>query len=307
MKTCFVLPAVFSFAILGVAAGFGVSRFSREPRSTPPSATASDMIRLEERLSHLEERLSDLARLAADVDLLKIQKSEARPTEPAMAAGPGASEEQPSASSVAGEEARPSKLERWLETQGMRGDFEGLVSKVYEQARSTRRQREQEEADQRAKEMKALSEGPYGKFNYRVNSLAQKLSLDARQKDYLFNLLSKYDEKRQEALSQLGPVEGDTSPERVKEHMDHAMRVQREFNEQFENELLLGLNAKQQEAFKDLSEQEKGTDGEFVKLISAADGAKIFTATGDAMRFGIRQAFLDTKAQPNVQAPPQKK
>jgi len=265
------------------------------------------MIRLEERLSHLEERLSDLARLAADVDLLKIQKSEARPTEPAMAAGPGASEEQPSVSSVAGEEARPSKLERWLETQGMRGDFEGLVSKVYEQARSTRRQREQEEADQRAKEMKALSEGPYGKFNYRVNSLAQKLSLDARQKDYLFNLLSKYDEKRQEALSQLGPLEGDTTPERVKEHMDHAMRVQREFNEQFENELLLGLNAKQQEAFKDLSEQEKGTDGEFVKLISAADGAKIFTATGDAMRFGIRQAFLDTKAQPNVQAPPQKK
>jgi hypothetical protein len=308
MKTTLALPAVFSFGILGVAAGLGVGQLSRDPRSATLTATPSDLARLEERLSQLEDQLADLARLKSAVDSLQLQKSEVRPAEAVGASESGVAADARPSSDRAEDGAPPGKLEKWLDSQGMRGEFEGLVSKVYEQARSTRRQREQDEAEERAREIKALSEGPYGKFNYRVNSLAQKLNLDARQKEYLFSLLTKYDEKRREAMSQLQPLEGDVTPERMKEHMQHTLRVHTEINQQFDSEVLLGLNSNQQDAYKDLPDGEKGTDGlADVKMISAERGVRIFTANGGPAQLEFRKAMEEAKGPPEVKSPPEKR
>jgi hypothetical protein len=301
MKTSVVLSALLSFGILGLAAGFIAGKFTQDARAATGGASSSDLAAIEERLAALEKGLDALGQLRSEVDALKRQTQS--PSDPV--APPVASEapvEEAAAALVRAEgDVAPTKLEKWLEGQGMRGEFEDLVSKVYTQARTARMTREREEQEERAREMEALSQGPYGKFNYRVNSLSKKLVLDTRQEEYVYNLLLKYDERRRQEMEQLGQLKGgDVSQEQVKEHMDQTMRVIQDLNQQYESDLLAGLNPKQREAYESLPEHERsGEWGDAVKMISF-EGATGVVGTS-AVRFSIP---LERPVQvPKVPAP----
>ena len=270
MKTSVVLSALISFGILGLAAGFVAGKFAPDARATTGGASASDLARIDERLAALEKKLEALGSLGSDVEALRSQADVPSDPVAAPSAAPTPAEDAIAAPVLAEGEAAPTKLEKWLEREGMRNEFEDLVSKVYTQARTARMNKERAEQEERAREMEALSQGPYGKYNYPVNSLSKKLGLDTRQEEYVYNLLLKYDERRRQEMAQIGQLEGgDVAPERVKEHMDQTMSVLQDLNQQFESDLLAGLNPKQREAYENLPEHERaGQWGDAVKMLS---------------------------------------
>ena len=258
MKTSVVLSALLSFGILGLAAGFFVARSTGDARAAAGDAGASDLSLVEERLAALEKGIEALGDLRSDIDALK-RRPESR-SEPA--AQPETSEtpaeEKPTVAVSLGDEEVPStKLELWLDGQGMRGEFDDLVSKTYEKARTSRLARERAEQEERAKEMEALSQGPYGKYNYRVNSLSKKLGLDTRQEQYVHNLFLNLEERRRQAMEQFPKLEGEFTPDQLKEHRDHVVQVNQELSQQFENDLLASLNAKQRELYESMPEHER--------------------------------------------------
>ena len=297
MRASLAVPTVLSIGILTGVTGFGLARYLREPAAAGSPLDASVLARLDERMATVETRLAELAKLEAEVERLKREEPEtpsiARPESSASDAG---EESDPDA---AGEEpAAPSgKLEQLLEAQGMRQEMEGFVARVYEQSRDARRQREREEAEAREREIRELSEGPYGKFNYRVNSLAKKLELDARQKEYAFNLLTKYEERAREAKNQLLPADGsEAKGEMTEQRMKQYMVLKQELGQQFDNDLLLGLRADQQEAYKDLSPDERGAGGN-VRMIAVDGGVKIFQAGAEAIVEPLQRVIEKIKGQ----------
>ena len=301
MKTSVLLSALLSFGILGLAAGFWVARSTQDARAA--TGGASDLSGVEERLAALEKGLEALGDLRSDIDALK-RRAESRSEPVAAPAAPGAPEEEATVAVLVREEGEvPStKLERWLDGQGMRGDFDDLVSKTYEKARTSRLARERAEQEERAKEMEALSQGPYGKYNYRVNSLAKKLGLDTRQETYVYNLLLKYEDLRRQEWEQNAQPEGEATPDRLKEHMDRMLKMNQELSQQYENELLAGLNPNQREIYEDLPEHERG-GLDSVKMISY-EGSPGMAATG-AVRFSLPLGGVVEKlvAPPKTLAP----
>jgi hypothetical protein len=305
MRTSIIVSALLSFGLLGVAAGFLASRFTEDARATSGTVTASDLARVEERLAALERGLEAIGSLKDEVEALKSKGQEAPRPGPAEPQAPEAPLETIAAALPSGSEGEPSKLEAWLEGQGMRAEFEDLVSRVYHQARTARMAREREEAEERAREMEALSQGPYGKFNYRVNSLSKKLGLDARQEQYLYNLLLKYDERRSQELSQLPKLEGeDLTPDRFKEHAQQTLRIHQELNREFEADLLAGLDPKQKEAYQDLPEHERATGGDALKVYAFEGGAGV--AGKAAVRFTLPVA-VEKPLPPPTAPPPERK
>ena len=305
MKTSVVLSTILSFGILGLAGGFMAGKLGQDGRA---AAGGSDLARIEERLAALEEGIEALGRLRSDIDVLKARTPKPQPV-PAAQLEPSTATEEEEEETVAvaiGEQdgEPPTKLERWLDGQGMRGEFDDLVSKVYQKARTERISREREEQAERAREMEALSQGPYGKYNYRVNSLSKKLGLDRRQEEYVHNLLLGLEERQRLAMEQIPRLEGEVTAEQLKEHRDHVVRVHQELSQQFESDLLAGLNAEQRETYESLPEHER-TSGEAdtMKVISfGAAGGMVGTA---GVRFSVPALKpIELKLQAPAPGPP---
>jgi hypothetical protein len=311
MKASLGFAAAFAFGLLGVLTGFGFAHLTRGPSTASASVDADALARLEARLAAAESRVASVDKLEAEIARLRRERSESRADAPqsaetapvAAADAPGAADETSAPSA-----AVATKLERWLETQGMRQDFEGLVASVYEQSRDKRRQREREEQDARNKEMQELSQGPYGRHNYKVNSLAKKLELDTKQKDYLFNLLTKYDERQREGMSDLRLDAGNAppSPEDLQRHIKQFTTVHQQLNQQFENEMLLGLNDAQQEAFKSLPEEERGVNGKAdFAFDGGGGGIEIFAGPDGAVGGVARMRMVEAvKVPEKLSLPP---
>lgn len=73
--------------------------------------------------------------------------------------------------------------------------------------REEERQREREEADklreQRRAEAEELSQGPYDRYNLKVNSMAKVLAMSDAQRDQYFEVSKKYSDKMQELRQQM--------------------------------------------------------------------------------------------------------
>ena len=302
MKTSVVLSAVLSFGILALAGGFIAGKLTQDARASAGSARGSDLAGIEERLAALEKGIEALGDLRSDIDALR-RRAEPRPESAALPAAPDAAEEEEKATIALSahevEENPPTKLERWLDGQGMRGEFDDLVSKVYEKARTVRLARERAESEERAREMEALSQGPYGKYNYRVNSLSKKLGLDTRQEQYVHNLLLGLDERRRQAMEQLPKLEGEVTPEQLKEHRTQIVSMNQELSQQFQSDLLAGLDAKQRELYEDMPEHERmAGDFDSVKVISY-EGAGM----AGAMRFSMPLGVTDKPVEVKIKGP----
>jgi hypothetical protein len=303
MKTSVVLSAILSFGILGLAGGFMAGKLGQDGGA---AAGGSDLARIEERLAALEEGIKALGRLRSDIDVLKARTAEPQPVPAAQPDPSTATEEEKGTVAVAiGEQdgEPPTKLERWLDGQGMRGEFDDLVSQVYQKARTERLAREREEQAERAREMEALSQGPYGKYNYRVNSLSKKLGLDRRQEEYVHNLLLGLEERQRLAMEQIPRLEGEVTAEQLKEHRDHVVRAHQELSQQFESDLLAGLNAKQRETYESLPEHERiSGDADTMKVISFGAAGGMVGTTG--VRFSVPALKpMEVKLQATPPAP----
>ena len=307
MKTSVVLSAVLSFGILGLAGGFIAGKFTEDARAVAGSDGGSDLARLEERLAALEKGIEALGDLRSDIAALQRQPESLSELVEQPEPSETPAEEKPTvALSLADEENPPTKLERWLDGQGMRGEFDELVSRTYEKARTVRLARERAEQEERAREMEALSQGPYGKHNYRVNSLSKKLGLDVRQEQYVHNLLLGLEERRRQAMEQFPKLEGEFTPDQFKEHRDHVLQVQQELSQQFERDLLAGLDAKQQEIYESMPEHERMA-GDNVKIIAYEGGGMVgATSVRLALPIGAAEKPVEVKlkAPTPLPAPP---
>jgi chromosome segregation ATPase len=152
---------------------------------------------LAERLDRLESSLEALA--------VKVQASGVPAAIPAAAAG--------SSAPVPAVLASPDQLKAFV--------YAALQEE--RTLRDEERQREREELrnrfEERRKELAAFREGPYERFNLKVNSLAKVLELTDAQKQSYFELSKQYQEKLQEGRQQLagaaGEEKGKTQENRV--------------------------------------------------------------------------------------------
>jgi hypothetical protein len=303
MKTSIVLSAILSFGVLGLAGGFIAGKLAQDARAVAGSNGGADLAVLEERLAALEKGIEALGDLRSDIDALK--RLPRAPSEPTVeVAIPDEPEEEKATVALAlreDEELPPTKLERWLDGQGMRGEFDDLVSKVYEKARTARIARERTESEERAREMEALSQGPYGKYNYQVNSLSKKLALDARQEQYVHSLLLGLEERRRQAMEQLPKLEGEVTPDQLKEHRTQIVSMHQELGQQFERDLLAGLDAGQQEIYENMPEHERLAGNlDSVKMISLEGGGMV-GATG--MRLALPMGTFEKPVEVKIKAP----
>jgi hypothetical protein len=274
MKTALV-AVPFSLVILGLLAVAGSRWWGAPAAAMPPDGAA--LKRIEERLHRLEKTLGKLADLEQEVARLSTREGLAVTAPLAEAASPGnpADESAPAGARPADTEVgkAENKVDRWLEANGMRDDMESYIARVYEQARKVRMNRERDEAQAREREMQELSQGPYGKHNYRVNLLTKRLDLDGRQTDYLYNLLSSYEERAAGLKRELVVPEGTKpTPEQMEQHFQHLAQAGKSLRDGLESDFLSGLNAEQQEAYGELPEDERvgGPAGEKMLYVRKA-------------------------------------
>jgi hypothetical protein len=75
--------------------------------------------------------------------------------------------------------------------------------KVREEEQQRQREEMRQRMEERRKEYEALREGPYDRYNVRVNSITKALGLNDAQRDGFYELTKKYTEKFQEARTNL--------------------------------------------------------------------------------------------------------
>ncbi|MBI4602770.1 MAG: hypothetical protein HY721_12505 [Planctomycetes bacterium] len=296
MRTPLLVSSLLAACAIGALFTLGIGRLTHGPSPAAGDADAELLSRLEERLRAVEGRLAELASLQAEgsVTMPGEDAPPPVPAEPEAKPQPEASEGEGEVALAARgdpEAPRPTKLERWLASNGMRQDMDDLVASVYMKTRDSRRQKEQEEAEARAREARELSEGPYGKHNYRINSLAKTLDLDERQKEYLHGLYTRYDERRKEVQKELAlPDPKNATPADIEQQVRHLAQAHKQLGQELENDVLLGLTGEQQEAYKALPEHERGGGGGMNRFVFAADGG---AAVAEWVGAEVRGAFAE--------------
>jgi hypothetical protein len=288
MRTPLLLSLVLSFGILGAAAAV-VLRPAERPAAPAADALASSAIL--ERLERLEGGIARLSELEGEIARLSAAQAIAAPV-PALETAPplaSTSRQEPVEDAPAGGEA-PSKLERWLEASGMREEMETFVAQVYEQARAARQDRERQEAKARQQEVEELSKGPYGRHNYKVNLLSSRLSLDARQTEYLYGLLQENEERSKNLKQQHQAVvtpdrdKLPVVPEQIEQHLQHLAKERQTLAEGLERDFLAALSPGQKETYAELPDHEKVGAGAG-RVVFFQPSGDVVGAAAEVLRF----------------------
>ncbi|HVR73963.1 MAG TPA: Spy/CpxP family protein refolding chaperone [Planctomycetota bacterium] len=284
MRSPVGLPLILSVVLILVIAGAAITHLKRSPEAVATRSDPGEVSRLEARIAHLEENAARIEKLEAEIERLQgLERGLPSPDAPSPV--PEAKESALDGIPLEVAEGSSGRLEEWLDSCGMRRDLESFVARVYVESRNARRQEERDEAEAKQREMKELSEGPYGRYNYRVNSLARKLDLDERQKEFLFNLLTKGEERRREARREEKTSQDgvETTPEEMEQRMRQLASLEQQMRHEFDRDFLLSLSREQQEAYNNLPEHERGGEGG-VKFLSLDGGdMKVFARTTEVM------------------------
>ncbi len=309
MKIALAIVLTLSLTSVGFLAMLRASKCDKERAEASGASVTVALEQLEARLSTFEARLTELSHRTVQLETVQLEKS--RGDNPASTQGTasGAKLEGESADAAIAlssasqvKDAKPAqgKLEKWLESQGMRDEMETLVAKVYESSRTARKQKEQEEADARQKEMQELSEGPYGKYNFRVSSLGKKLDLTTAQKNAMASLFAGHDDRRKELMSQLSQGDG-TKP--TPEIVQQRVSLWKDLNQQLENQVLLQLNRKQQETFQELPAEDRGVRDNTVEMFANGLGGARVVMREMADKLGV-PVVIDAEAPAKPQPKP---
>lgn len=247
----FLGAAILAVTIVGAVIwrAVGVSSAQRDLQSRLLADSGAALENLGARLKELEERLGALETQALQQPRAAVGLDD-RAVTPTAAASSGepATSEAKTAKAVASGPYITGMSEENLQ------ELRALIADVYVQERSQRRQREKEAAEQAAREQAALSQGPYGDHNYRVNSLGKRLGLSDYQKSRYHDTLVAHRQRLKDA--QVGLNLSDAAS---REAWKDRRRV---FEDDFQSTVITLLSPEQAEAYADLGAEEKmGGDG----------------------------------------------
>ncbi len=277
MKTSILLVPVLAafFAVVTCFVYDGL----RGPSTGVGTDAADRLDDLIARLDRVERRLEATARLesppVASPDAVAVD-----PGVPSVASGststvaiavPG---DGPDGSSP--EAPRPGdRLAKLLRLEGGEEELRGYVASVIEDERAARDDRRHLERQERAREFQEMRQGPYGRHNYRVNSMAKKLALTPDQADVYYDLLVRYgDEKKNLHKTEDGKSVFETlNPMQMAEHMKNVHAQEQTLAKQLDAEFADSLSDEQLAAYEALPEHERGMPGgDFSVAVSTGDG-----------------------------------
>ncbi len=155
-------------------------------------------------------------------------------------------------------------------------------------AEEQERQREEfrKRREEQRKEREELSQGPYDRYNLKVNSMAKELGLNDAQRDAYYELVKKYSEKFSESRRELfaaarESAEGSEGDRRgrgrggmrgMREGREQFRELSENLQKEFIGELEPLLTNPQLEAFNELSERSQG----FMDMGQASAGGQDF-------------------------------
>ena len=148
------------------------------------------------------------------------------------------------------------RLAALLELKGGEQDVRQYVTGIIEDDRKFQKNLQR----RRQTERREMFKGPYGAYNFRVNSLAGKLDLGDGQKDKYHEILKHY--RKEADLLHKGP-EGKPfweigNPEQIAAHVKNMEQQRKNLGEQLDNEFVQFLDQDQARAYLELSENERG-------------------------------------------------
>ena len=258
MKSYTVLTVALSvfFSVLTCVVYNSISEVEQVP-AAGDEAGVRDLVR---RFETVQARLD---RVATSVEELSRQGTPPTVAALAEAGTPVASgnEKKPAGSSSPGPVGSTGeRLAALLELQGGEEDVRRYVAGIIDDDRMAQKKIQR----QRQEERRAMFKGPYGRYNFRVNSLAGKLDLGDGQKDKYHELLQHYG-KEAELLRTAGPDGkpfwqlGD--PEQIQVHVQNMAQQRKNLSADLDREFVQFLEQDQARAYLDLPENERGLGG----------------------------------------------
>lgn len=192
-----ILIVVGSIA-MGAVAVAGIQLTSAGKGDRALREVAQDVSLLRSALSDTREEIASLdgkiRRLASDQAVLAagLEGSSGAPL-PAVAVEGEEGDASPSAAILAGNDQLKAFVFAAIDEE----------RRLREEEREKQREEMRQQFEQRRQEIAALSEGPYERYNLKVNSLAKVLEMSDAQKQAYFALSQKYGEKMDEGRRQL--------------------------------------------------------------------------------------------------------
>jgi hypothetical protein len=127
-----------------------------------------------------------------------------------------------------------------------------LVHQMIREDRDERRQDMHRRAEEQKKEWEELQKGPYGKYNFKVNSLARKLNLNDRQKQHYHDTLAQYGSRFEELRKNANMKDAESR----KAYRQNKKTLQ----EEFESVVVLGFSQEQAQDYKELPGFERSAE-----------------------------------------------
>jgi len=267
-----LLSVSISLVFCAIAAAGLYLRQSAEMAERSSRENASEISALRDELENLQAETRELKEDLRRVDSLQDPR-------PATAdAGEGSAAPVPVAASAP-------------EAGAAAGDIKAYVVAALEEDRRKHeedRKKEREELRQRAeekrKERAALSEGPYERYNLKVNSMARALALNDAQKQTYYELVKRFREELRQGRTKdapageipaSGPGKGPDRDQRAKFRQVYA-DAQKRFTEAFQGL----LSTSQAEAYSQLSEASQGFQDLGMVTAAGAEGGNAGRSRG---------------------------
>ena len=253
---------VFTVLAVGLSVFFSVLTcvVYNSVMETQQASSTSDESGMRDLVRRLDSIQAHLDGLAVTVEELPRQE-----TSLAVAASPGGDESSAGRGNrkfpVGTPSADPAtstgeRLAALLELKGGEQDVRQYVTGIIEDDRKFQKNLQR----RRQTERREMFKGPYGAYNFRVNSLAGKLDLGDGQKDKYHEILKHY--RKEADLLHKGP-EGKPfweigNPEQIAAHVKNMEQQRKNLGEQLDNEFVQFLDQDQARAYLELSENERG-------------------------------------------------
>jgi hypothetical protein len=209
------------------------------------------------RLSQLEDKLSAVNEMREEVKALTdlVARLETAKAEETADRAPGQSETRGASFSSSQGESVDEKViaavAEVLKTPEGREEFEGAVREGVRQFQQEERRKRQLRTAAIKEEIEELSQGPYGKYNLKVNAMAKWLDLDDNQKDAYHTQVEKYDAMIEETRTREG-----ADAENYDKYHEERENLRKEFASVFDT----SLSPEQSETFNALETLEKRPD-----------------------------------------------
>ena len=282
----------YAVLLTAIVVGGGFSAILNSDTAPPPVDTAgAEVAALRSEFSSLTEEISKLSRTIRDLQDSQAELADKVESVPVSVPAGEGGVAQASFSSA---------------------DLKKTVAKILQKEREVKeeereREREEERAarEQRREEYAALQEGPYDRYNVKINSLGNVLGMNDAQKQAYFELTQTYRTKAEEAVKALrekraaereangegGEEEGRRSRrgrdwmESAKAYRDAYSEVQKEFT----NEVQGLFSAQQYETYTQLSRGAQSfSDRDMVRAPGEESSRSRFGSFGGRTRGGDR-------------------